>query len=199
MAYALAGHTWDFIYTVFAAIDILVIGALLAARRSTFRRQAVWFIIMLINPVVMFGAYIMVGKPVFRRRFRVYRNEGIDLIDRAIMDRTSMAEPLSAARALARSGALGFSADSSAAYIPRRDPVLRFTLRRPQAGAEPHRHRVLCHPQGPHRKGVPGYPGGTRPRRCEGLHLLRRLRLRRRGHAVREPPEEIGMQDIVLP
>lgn len=118
MAYALAGHTWDFIYTVFAAIDILVIGALLAARRSTFRRQAVWFIIMLINPVVMFGAYIMVGKPVFRRRFRVYRNEGIDLIDRAIMDRTSMAEPLSAARALARSGALGFSADSSAAYIP---------------------------------------------------------------------------------
>ena len=191
MAYALAGHTWDFIYTVFAAIDILIIGALLAARRSTFRRQAVWFIIMLINPVVMFGAYIMVGKPVFRRRFRVYRNEGIDLIDRAIMDRTSMAEPLSAARALARSGARHL--------YPRRDPVLRFTLRGPQAGAEPHRHRVLCHPQGPHRKGVPGHPGGTRPRRCEGLHLLRRLRLRRRGHAVREPPEEIGMQDIVLP
>ncbi|MGI6008509.1 MAG: cardiolipin synthase [Methanomethylophilus sp.] len=118
MTYALQGHVWDFIYAVFTVIDILIMLALILARRSTVRRQVIWFIVMLINPVIMFAAYIMIGKPVFRRRFRTYRNEGIETIDRYIMARTDMAEPLGAARALARSGALEFTYDSSATYIP---------------------------------------------------------------------------------
>ena len=117
MDYALKDHTWDFLYLIFMVIDLYIVVNLLVRKRSDFRKQLGWLIVMMFNPIVGFGAYIMVGKPMFIRSFARHKNEGMEIIDRKISESPVCRKSLSVARALSASGALAYSEDSSVSYI----------------------------------------------------------------------------------
>lgn len=119
MDYVLKGHTWDLLYLIFLTIDIYIVANLLIRKRSDFRKQLGWLIVMIANPIIGFGAYIMVGKPIFSRGFTRYKGEGMDLIERKMAEDPSCRKRLSVARALSASGALAYSEDSSVSYIGR--------------------------------------------------------------------------------
>ena len=119
MDYALKDHTWDFLYLIFMVIDLYIVVNLLVRKRSDFRKQLGWLIVMIFNPIVGFGAYIMVGKPMFIRSFARHKNEGMEIIDRKISESPVCRKSLSVARALSASGALAYSEDSSVSYIGR--------------------------------------------------------------------------------
>lgn len=114
--YVLKDHTWDFLYAVFFVVDVVIIAELVVRKRSTMRRQFFWAVLMLFNPIVCFGAYMMVGRPIFRREFARYRNEGLGTIDAKIAAGGGSGD-LEVARALSMCGALEYSEDSGAEYI----------------------------------------------------------------------------------
>ncbi len=119
MEYVLKDHTWQFLYLIFLLIDLYIVANLIVRKRSDFRRQMLWLAVILFNPIVAFGAYIMVGKPIFRRSFVRRRNEGRDVIERKMSEDPSRKNVLSAARVLSATGAMAYSEDSSVSYIGR--------------------------------------------------------------------------------
>ena len=47
MDYALKDHTWDFLYLIFMVIDLYIVVNLLVRKRSDFRKQLGWLIVMI--------------------------------------------------------------------------------------------------------------------------------------------------------
>ena len=108
---------WAILELVFFAIDMAITALLLKSRRSSVRKLLIWIIAFIAAPIVGFGAYIMVGPPLFRRRPTTHRGEDTERLRSLAKTDTERSDMYSIAGCLDSAGALRYSDDSSVRYI----------------------------------------------------------------------------------
>lgn len=114
----LLGRDWGALELTFLAIDLCLMAALVALRRTTpFRKLYVWLATFMFVPLIGLAAYIMVGKPLFLgRRTPYHRGEGMEEIQKdSVRPELKLVAPF--ARALSTAGAMRYTSDSTAEYI----------------------------------------------------------------------------------
>jgi len=110
------GITWLLVETVAFAAGMLLILHSLYRRVLPLKRAVIWFVGFYAMPVLALIAWIMVARPVYRRRPEYPRGSDTDRID-ALSERHPDCGYLHLARSLSAGGAMSFSADSSCRLI----------------------------------------------------------------------------------
>jgi len=112
----LSGGVWLYLETFFFIVGVAILASQFYYRTITVRKAIVWALGFWIAPILCFVAWTFIGRPTFRRRIATHSWEDRETVD-ALIGSDPDNDDYRLARTLCASGALHYSADSSARYI----------------------------------------------------------------------------------